>query len=124
MRYCALFDAFRDWAASAVLGVTPNNGKLLVPIRDTASYGDPLLPIRGEIDLDQKLIARNPDNNCLTESTHVLRRVPVMKAADVMVSNVITAGVNASIGEVVVILLNNHISAAPVVDEKVSSSAS
>ena len=41
-----------------------------------------------------------------------------MKAADVMVSNVITVGVNASIGEVAAILLNNHISAAPVVDEK------
>jgi CBS domain-containing protein len=41
-----------------------------------------------------------------------------MKAADVMVSNVITVGVNASIGEVATILLNNHISAAPVVDER------
>jgi CBS domain-containing protein len=41
-----------------------------------------------------------------------------MKAADVMVSNVITVGVNAGIGEVAAILLNNHISAAPVVDEK------
>ncbi len=41
-----------------------------------------------------------------------------MKAADVMVSNVITVGVNASIGEVAAILLNNHISAAPVVNEK------
>jgi len=41
-----------------------------------------------------------------------------MKAADVMVSNVITVGVNTSIGEVAAILLNNHISAAPVVDEK------
>jgi CBS domain-containing protein len=41
-----------------------------------------------------------------------------MKAADVMVSNVITVGVNASIGEVAAILLNNHVSAAPVVDEK------
>ena len=41
-----------------------------------------------------------------------------MKAADVMVSNVITVGVNASVGEVAAILLNNHISAAPVVDEK------
>jgi CBS domain-containing protein len=41
-----------------------------------------------------------------------------MKAEDVMVSAVITVGVNASIGEVAVILLNNHISAAPVVDEK------
>jgi len=41
-----------------------------------------------------------------------------MKAADVMVSNVITVGVNASIGEVAAILLNNNISGAPVVDEK------
>jgi CBS domain-containing protein len=41
-----------------------------------------------------------------------------MKAADVMVSNVITVGVNASIGEVAGTLLNNHISGAPVVDEK------
>jgi CBS domain-containing protein len=41
-----------------------------------------------------------------------------MKAADVMVSNVITVGVNASIGEVAAILLNNHISGAPVVGEK------
>lgn len=41
-----------------------------------------------------------------------------MKAADVMVSNVITVGVNASIGEVAAILLSNHISAAPVVSEK------
>ena len=40
-----------------------------------------------------------------------------MKAADVMISNVITVGVDASIGEVAAILLNNHISAAPVVDE-------
>jgi CBS domain-containing protein len=38
-----------------------------------------------------------------------------MKAADVMVSNVITVGVDASIGEVAAILLNNHISGAPVV---------
>jgi CBS domain-containing protein len=41
-----------------------------------------------------------------------------MKAADVMVSNVITVDVNASIGDVAAILLNNHISGAPVVDEK------
>src|SRR6516162_4485607 len=41
-----------------------------------------------------------------------------MKAEDVMVSTVITVGVNASIGEVAAILLNNHSSAAPVVDEK------
>jgi CBS-domain-containing membrane protein len=41
-----------------------------------------------------------------------------MKAEDVMVSTIITVGVNASIGEVAAILLNNHISAAPVVDEK------
>ena len=33
-----------------------------------------------------------------------------MNAADVMVSNVITVGVNASIGEVAAILLNNNIS--------------
>ena len=41
-----------------------------------------------------------------------------MKGADVMVSNVITVGVNASIGEVAAILLNNNISGAPVVGEK------
>jgi len=41
-----------------------------------------------------------------------------MKAADVMVSNVVTVGVNASIGEVAAILLNNNISGAPVVGEK------
>jgi CBS domain-containing protein len=41
-----------------------------------------------------------------------------MKATDVMVTNVITVDVNATIGEVAAILLNNHISAAPVVDEK------
>jgi hypothetical protein len=35
-----------------------------------------------------------------------------MKAADVMVSNVVTVGVNASIGEVATILLNNNISGA------------
>jgi len=40
-----------------------------------------------------------------------------MKAADVMVSNVITAGVNASIDEVATILLKNHISGAPVLGE-------
>jgi CBS domain-containing protein len=41
-----------------------------------------------------------------------------MKAADVMVTNVVTVGVNASIGEVAAILLNNNISGAPVVGEK------
>ena len=41
-----------------------------------------------------------------------------MRAADVMVSNVITVGVNASIGEVAATLLNNHISGVPVVGEK------
>jgi CBS-domain-containing membrane protein len=41
-----------------------------------------------------------------------------MKAEDVMVSTVITVGVDANIGEVAAILLNNHISAAPVIDEK------
>ena len=41
-----------------------------------------------------------------------------MKAADVMVTNVITVNANATIGEVAATLLNNHISAAPVVDEK------
>ena len=40
-----------------------------------------------------------------------------MKAADVMVSNVITVGLDASIGEVAATLLNNHISGAPVVDK-------
>src|SRR5215470_6390421 len=41
-----------------------------------------------------------------------------MKAADVMVSNVITVGLDASIGEVAATLLNNNISGAPVVGEK------
>jgi CBS-domain-containing membrane protein len=41
-----------------------------------------------------------------------------MKATDVMVSNVITVGVNATVGDAAAILLNNHISGAPVVDEK------
>src|SRR5262245_21850959 len=38
-----------------------------------------------------------------------------MKAADVMVSNVITVGLDAIIGEVAATRLNNHISGAPVV---------
>ena len=38
-----------------------------------------------------------------------------MKAADVMVANVITVPVEASIGEVAEMLLNHHISGAPVV---------
>ena len=41
-----------------------------------------------------------------------------MKATDVMVSDVLTVGINASIGEVAALLLNNHISGAPVVGEK------
>src|SRR5262245_7737328 len=41
-----------------------------------------------------------------------------MKAADVMVPNVITVGANATVGETAAILLNNHISGAPVVGEK------
>ena len=41
-----------------------------------------------------------------------------MNAADVMVSKVITVGVDASVGEVATILLSNHISGVPVVDEK------
>src|SRR6476620_6526898 len=41
-----------------------------------------------------------------------------MKASDVMVSNVITVGVNASIGEVAAILFNNNISGVPVVGDK------
>jgi CBS-domain-containing membrane protein len=40
------------------------------------------------------------------------------QAADVMVSNVITVGVDASIGEVAATLLNNHISGAPVVGKR------
>jgi CBS-domain-containing membrane protein len=40
-----------------------------------------------------------------------------MKAADVMVSKVITVGVDASIGEVASVLLSNHISGVPVVGE-------
>ena len=41
-----------------------------------------------------------------------------MKASDVMVANVITISVDASIGEAASILLSNHISGAPVEDEK------
>jgi CBS domain-containing protein len=41
-----------------------------------------------------------------------------MKATDVMVSSVITVGVNASIGEVAAVLLKNNISGTPVVGEK------
>jgi CBS domain-containing protein len=41
-----------------------------------------------------------------------------MNASDVMVTNVITISVDASIGEAASILLNNHISGAPVVNEK------
>jgi CBS-domain-containing membrane protein len=48
----------------------------------------------------------------------IQKEYAVMKAADVMVSNVITVNVNATIGEVATTLLNNHISAAPVVDEE------
>jgi CBS domain-containing protein len=40
-----------------------------------------------------------------------------MKASDVMTPNVITVGANASIGEAASILLDNHISGAPVVDD-------
>ena len=41
-----------------------------------------------------------------------------MKAADVMVSNVITAGVNDTIEDVAAKFLKNHVSAVPVVDDK------
>ena len=41
-----------------------------------------------------------------------------MKAADVMVSNVITVGPKASVREVADILLTNRISAVPVVDQR------
>src|SRR6516165_6299877 len=41
-----------------------------------------------------------------------------MKAADGMGFNVVTVVVNASVGEVAAMLLNNHISGAPVVDDK------
>lgn len=41
-----------------------------------------------------------------------------MNAADVMVSNVISVGPGASVQDVAALLLRNHISAAPVVDEK------
>jgi CBS domain-containing protein len=41
-----------------------------------------------------------------------------MKASDVMTSNVITISVTASVGESAAILLSNHISGAPVVDEQ------
>ena len=41
-----------------------------------------------------------------------------MKASDVMVSNVITVPITATIGETAAILLNNHISGAPVLGEK------
>jgi CBS domain-containing protein len=48
----------------------------------------------------------------------IQKEYAVMKAADVMVSNVITVNVKATVGEVAATLLNNHISAAPVVDEE------
>jgi CBS domain-containing protein len=41
-----------------------------------------------------------------------------MKAADVMVPNVVTVDANATVGETAAILLNHHISGAPVVGEK------
>jgi len=41
-----------------------------------------------------------------------------MKASDIMVTNVITIPADASVGEAASTLLNNHISGAPVVDEK------
>ena len=41
-----------------------------------------------------------------------------MKASDVMVSNVITIPITATIGETAAILLNNHISGAPVLGEE------
>jgi CBS domain-containing protein len=41
-----------------------------------------------------------------------------MKASDVMVSNVITVPITATIGETAATLLNNHISGAPVLGEK------
>ncbi len=41
-----------------------------------------------------------------------------MKAADVMVSNVITVGPSANVADVVRILLKSRISALPVVDEQ------
>lgn len=41
-----------------------------------------------------------------------------MKAADIMVTNVITVGPGASVAEVAHILLTNRISAVPVVDQK------
>jgi CBS-domain-containing membrane protein len=41
-----------------------------------------------------------------------------MKASDIMATNVITIPGGASIGEAASTLLNNHISGAPVVDEK------
>jgi CBS domain-containing protein len=53
-----------------------------------------------------------------SEVATIQKEYAVMKAADVMVSNVITVNVNATIGEVAATLLNNHISAAPVVDDK------
>jgi CBS domain-containing protein len=40
-----------------------------------------------------------------------------MKASDVMVSNVITVPITATIGETAATLLNNHISGAPVLGE-------
>jgi len=41
-----------------------------------------------------------------------------MKASDVMATKVVTVGVNANIGDAAAILLNNHISGAPVVNER------
>jgi CBS domain-containing protein len=42
----------------------------------------------------------------------------IMKAADVMVANVITVRANATVAETATILLNNHISGVPVLGEK------
>jgi CBS domain-containing protein len=41
-----------------------------------------------------------------------------MKISDLMTSNVITISATASVGESAAILLSNHISGAPVVDDK------
>jgi CBS domain-containing protein len=41
-----------------------------------------------------------------------------MKASDIMATNVVTVGADASVGEVAKLLLDNHISAVPVVGKK------
>src|SRR6516165_1686228 len=52
----------------------------------------------------------------LVEVTSLQREEPFMKASDVMITDVITVKPDSDVPEVAALLLNNHISAAPVVD--------